>query len=88
MSQIGAGKFARNCIPNVPNRKNINSSPTAKIFTEQTENLSLGKNTLKRSKRQTNSLLNIKETDLLSSSSGPTSPTVVVTTYDVVKMNV
>ena len=51
MSQIGAGKLARNRIPNVPNRKNINSSPPAKIFsngygilsghgpdTEQTEN--------------------------------------------------
>jgi len=89
MSQIGAGKLARNRIPNVPNRKNINSSPTAKIFsngygilsghgpdTEQTGNLSRCKNTQKRSKRQTNSLLNIKETDLLSSSTGPTSPTV------------
>ena len=89
MSQIGAGKLARNRIPNVPNRKNINSSPTAKIFSngygilsghgpdiEQTGNLSRCKNTQKRSKRQTNSLLNIKETDLLSSSTGPTSPTV------------
>ena len=55
MSQIGAGKLARNRIPNVPNGKNINSSPTAKIFSngygilsghgpdkEQTENLFLG----------------------------------------------
>ena len=89
MSQIGAGKVAQKRLPNVPNRKNIMFSPTAKIVsngygilsghgpgTEQTENLSRGPNTQKRSKRQSNSLLNIKTSELLSSSTGPTFPTV------------
>ena len=89
MSQIGAGKVAQKRLPNVPNRKNIVFSPTAKIVsngygilsghgpgTEQTENLSRGPNTHKRSKRQSNSLLNIKTSELLSSSTGPTFPTV------------